>query len=253
MTLVVNDECVGVPARAWRSSRRVARTPVLGVARPRRVVLVAPHPDDEVLGAGGLMQKLAAAAVPLHILAVTDGEASHPRSKVAAALDLGAVRAGESVKALHRLGCSEASITRLRIPDGRIGENAGRLEEVIAAWLGPEDICVAPWSRDGHPDHDACGEAASMVAGQCGARLLSYLVWALHWADPVGSDLPWAECRRIVLSPPEVARKRWATGAFRSQIRALGPSPDDAPVLPAPVLRRFWLGHELYLDAVPSI
>jgi GlcNAc-PI de-N-acetylase len=40
-------------------------------------VIVAAHPDDEVLGAGGLISVLAASRARLRLVAVTDGEHSH--------------------------------------------------------------------------------------------------------------------------------------------------------------------------------
>jgi GlcNAc-PI de-N-acetylase len=42
------------------------------------VVVVAAHPDDEVLGVGGTIAILAAAGARLRLIAVTDGEGSHP-------------------------------------------------------------------------------------------------------------------------------------------------------------------------------
>ena len=212
-------------------------------------MLVAPHPDDEVLGAGGLVQRLVADGVPLHVVAVTDGEASHPRSWRARRMDLRAVRSAECHEALRRLGCSSPLITRLGLPDGGVAENAGRLQQTLSELVGPDDICVAPWRFDGHPDHDACGEAAAVVGGRGDVLTLSYLVWAWHWADPTGSDIPWASSRRLHLSPRRRARKRWATGAFRSQTRPLGPGPADAAVLPDPVLRRSWQPDEIFIDS----
>ena len=43
-----------------------------------RVVVVAPHPDDEVLGAGGALASLAARGTRVLLVAVTEGEASTP-------------------------------------------------------------------------------------------------------------------------------------------------------------------------------
>jgi LmbE family N-acetylglucosaminyl deacetylase len=248
MTFVVDAAHMGTPASVWASSAHLAGVPPL-LLRPRKVVLLAPHPDDEVLGAGGLIQALVADGVDLHIVAVTDGEASHPKSVVASGLDLGTLRSIEAKEALRRLGWLEPLTTRLKIPDGRVAENMVDLQRVLTGLLAPDDICVAPWWRDGHPDHDACGRAALAAGHEIGARTLGYLVWAWHWAHPDGSDIPWASCRRLDMTSRRAARKRWATGAFRSQTRPLGPSPEDAPVLPAPVLRRFWQHYEIFIEA----
>src|ERR1700761_4683228 len=54
-----------------------ARAGLAGLARVRSAVIVAAHPDDEVLGVGGLISMLAASHARLRLVAVTDGEASH--------------------------------------------------------------------------------------------------------------------------------------------------------------------------------
>ena len=122
-----------------------------------------------------------------------------------------------------------------------------RLAASLRARVRPGDLCLAPWWHDGHPDHDACGRAALGVTESVGAQFLGYLVWAWHWADPRGTDLPWADCRRFDFDRRTAARKRWATGAFVSQTRPLGPDREGVPLLPAAVLRRFWRPYEVFV------
>jgi LmbE family N-acetylglucosaminyl deacetylase len=166
------------------------------------------------------------------------------------------VRAQESDLALGRLGWGVPSVTRLHVPDGGVTEHADWLAGCLGAQMRSGDLWVAPWSRDGHPDHDACGRAVLGPAAEAGVPVLGYLVWAWHWADPTGTDIPWTTCRRLDLSPRATARKRWAVSAFRSQIRDLGPGADDAAVLPPAVLRRFVRPYEVFVDgdavAVPE-
>ncbi len=52
----------------------------LKLFQSKRVVIVAPHPDDEVLGCGGLMQQLVEQNCHIVILAVSNGTQSHPHS-----------------------------------------------------------------------------------------------------------------------------------------------------------------------------
>ncbi len=245
--LVVDVDHQGTPEAVWRSSGRIEGLRPLDLGRWSRAVVVAPHPDDEVLGAGGLMQRLARGGVPIAVVAVTDGEASHPGSSAAAAIDLPSVRAEERTAALRRLLHDAPPVERLGLPDGRVTGASGPLRTKLEDWLTPGDVCVAPWTSERHPDHDAVGRAAIEASRNVGCDIINYLVWAWHWATPDGEDLPWEDCRRLDLTRRDAARKRWATMAFLSQIRPLGPDRRDGPVLPDGMLRRSWRTSEVYI------
>ena len=102
---------------------------------PATVVVIAPHPDDEVLGVGGLLALLARKGTAIHIIAVTDGEASHPSSPTVSQRDLAARRVAESEKALALLGLQAASVERLGLPDGDVR----RVESAAGAHHGGGD------------------------------------------------------------------------------------------------------------------
>lgn len=246
MELVVDGDRTGTPETEWATSRQLRELPRLRTIRPRRVIVVAPHPDDEIFGAAGLMQSLLSRGIPLEIIAVSDGEASHPLA-VQQGINLRSIRPRETVQALQRLGWRAPTVTRLGVPDGGIRPNLDALVASLRARVRLGDLCLAPWWHDGHPDHDACGNAAFGVTESVGAQLLGYLVWAWHWADPRGTDLPWSDCRRFDFDRRTAARKRWATGAFVSQTRPLGPDREGAPLLPPAVLRRFWRPYEVFV------
>jgi LmbE family N-acetylglucosaminyl deacetylase len=248
MELIVDRDHLGTPESVWQQSGRLEALPLLDIGQPGRVVVVAPHPDDEVLGAGGLLQTLVGSAIEVEVLAVTDGEGSHPSGTARGGAKLTEVRPRETTLALRRLSFPAPTVTRLGLPDGQVARHEDRLAEALAARAGVTDLWLAPWRSDGHPDHDACGRAASAVAGDRGVRLLSYLVWAWHWADPYGGDLPWDQCRRLDLDQSSVDRKRWAIQAFRSQIRPMGADGDEDPVLPPPVLSRWQRWVEVFVE-----
>jgi LmbE family N-acetylglucosaminyl deacetylase len=208
---------------------------------PSRVVVVAPHPDDEVLGVGGLTALLAEAGVPVRIISVTDGEASHPGASVGPDV-LAALRRAETATAVAALGVA-APVEHLHLPDGGCGALVEPLLDALD--LDPSSWLIGPWSGDGHPDHEAVGRACEQVAGRDGARLVSYPVWAWHWARPPAPDLPWSRAHRLQLPRDVQVRKERAMAAFVSQTRPLGPLPEDAPVLPPQVLARFRRPYEV--------
>ena len=249
MTLTVDDQHLGTSEAAWLSSERISLLRPLSLAPYRRVVIVAPHPDDEVFGAAALLLSLESAEV--QVVAVTDGEASHPDA-ARQGYDLRVLRAQESARALYRLGWSHAPVSRLGLPDSAVTDHTDDLIEYLSETLTPNDLCVAPWRHDGHPDHDACGRAAAEVAASKGAQLLEYLVWAWHWLESDSSVLPWQRCSVLRLSRRQAARKRWATHAFASQIRPLGLELDQPSLLPTSVVRRFWRPFEVFIAAGPT-
>ncbi len=200
MQLTVDEEYVGATLGEWRTQLDLNAVSVLGALRARRLVVVAPHPDDEVFGAGGLIQRALRERIPVTIVAVTDGESSHLGSDTARAKDMARVRANETRRAYRRLGLEDASIVNLHLPDGRVNEHGEHLADVLTSYVLVDDLCVAPWSHDGHPDHESSGLATAAACKLMGASMLSYLVWTLHWADPRGSDVPLNQCRRLELT-----------------------------------------------------
>lgn len=202
----------------------------------RPVVVLSPHPDDESLAVGGLLAELRARDVSVTVVAVTDGEASHPGQP-----GLGARRVREQVAAVRELGIVEP-IVRLGLPDAGVAARVDEVGEVLAELCDPETMIVAPWEHDGHTDHDACGAVARQVAGDLGAALFTYPVWAYQWARP--SDLEALPLRRVTL--PEEARsaKARALACYPSQITdETGPA-----IVGAEALARFLRPWEVLID-----
>lgn len=226
----------GTTEEAWTACKGLSLLPRWIPLPPQqgRVVVVAPHPDDEILGVGGTMALLTAAGAHTVLVAVTDGEASHPGRQA----ELRRLRPLESVAAATCLKARPKATHRLGHPDGGIDKKRLCLE--LTELTRPEDLILAPWCRDGHPDHDVVGSAASTAAARRGAAVLSYLIWAWHWASPE-RDLPWSQSWRVELGPAIARRKRRAAGCFVSQLAG----PD--PILPPHVVRRLTRDFEVLL------
>ena len=241
------DDGDGTPESEWLDWLHHRGLPRIGAADlvgPRqRAVVIAPHPDDEILGCAGLIQVLHGAGVPLELIAVTDGEASHPGSREWTPPALAERRAAEVRTALALLGTPALAPRRLRLPDGGVSANEERLRQQLMELVTPTDTLLTTWRFDGHPDHEACGRAGAAVALATGATLMEFPIWAWHWARPGSGDLPWERARRLALDPAVQARKSAALGAFVSQTEARG---DDDPVLPPAVLQRLLTNCEVY-------
>ncbi|AGL19350.1 PIG-L deacetylase family protein [Actinoplanes sp. N902-109] len=231
--MVMPIEGTGTPEADWMNWPAMTGWPRFPLDPPGAPLVVAPHPDDEILGVAGLMATLGHA----DLVAVTDGEASHPDSTVHRPAELAAIRRAETAEALTRLGLGTATVHRLGQPDGGIAEDA--VAEALVPLLTPGRWCLATWREDGHPDHEAVGRAAARACAATGARLLEYPIWAWHWAGPADPRVPWDRARRIDLTPAALAAKIAAIEAFPSQIAPLGPAEADAAILPPHVLARF--------------
>lgn len=233
----------GTPLHLWQTSSHLAQMPVIDildlVPEGSRAVVIAPHPDDEVLGCGGFLQLLAAAERPLQLISVTDGSASHPGSRRWPVERLCSVRPQESVEALRRLGLPLHSLKWLRggFADSQVAARETQLVEFIERHLRPTDVVFTTWREDGHCDHEAVGRASAAAAKRIGATVHELPVWTWHLATPEDSLVPWQRARKILLAPPLVARKRHAIHAFASQLEG-DPNIGLPPVLAPYVLDR---------------
>lgn len=251
-SFVVNEEESGrgTPLQAWNASRKLASVPAITadilVPPNCRAVIIAPHPDDEVLGCGGLMCQLHQLERSVALISVTDGGGSHPGSTLWPEQRLKAIRPQESADALSRLGLQPDAVEWLRggFPDGGIASQEEALTTFLEQHLCPTDVVFTVWAQDGHPDHEAVGRASAKACASVGAQLHEVPIWAWHWADPEDERLPWDRARKVLLDPATQVRKREAALAFSSQLQG-DPGIGLAPVLPAGVLERLLQPFEL--------
>jgi LmbE family N-acetylglucosaminyl deacetylase len=197
-------------------------TPQQLVAPGRRIVVVAPHPDDEVLALGGTIASLARAGHEVLIVAVTDGEKSHPESRFWTPGLLRQMRPMESQDALARLALDPA-IVRLGLPDGGVPAHERRLAELLP--LGSHDTVFVPWRHDGHPDHEACARAALAACRTIGAQCIEFPVWALVPGHPAFGRVNPGMLQKVEIASALAEEKRHAIGAFVSQTHPDGETP----------------------------
>lgn len=238
----------GTPDADWQAWPGIGFLPAVTAAElvpPRcRAIIVAPHPDDEVLACGGLLQLLRAQGTHTILLAVTDGDASHPGSALLSPTDLARLRPQETVAAMRALDVAP-HILRARIGDGQVGVAMADLHNLLLQLLQPGDVVFTTWRKDGHPDHEACGLAASLATRSRQAKLIEMPVWSWHWATPGDRRLPWRHARRLDLDPDILHRKRQAVDCFQTQLHGDASSGQPA-ILPPHVLERLLHPYEIY-------
>jgi N-acetyl-1-D-myo-inositol-2-amino-2-deoxy-alpha-D-glucopyranoside deacetylase len=158
-----------------------------------RLLVVAPHPDDETIATGLLIQQVREAGGEVRILLLTSGDNNPwPQRWLERRLRIGAAerkrwgerRQAEMLQALRRLGLPESSLQSLGWPDlGLTRRLLQATQASVAALAAAIDafspsLVLAPALSDHHPDHGAAHVLVRLaMAGQVEpVPLLTYLV-----------------------------------------------------------------------------
>lgn len=247
----------GADETEWRRCRALYAAPDVEWDPGAPVVVVSPHPDDEVLAIGGALASLRRRGVAVTMVAVTDGEAAHPGASRADRHHLAQVRAGERRSAARWVGLDSVPVHRLKVPDGGVDEVEDELGDRLTELLGRitsagsrRPLCLAPWRFDGHPDHEASGRAAAAACRRSGSQLMEFPVWAWQWLSPDDHRFPWTRLRLHRLGIAARAAKALAVDQFASQIGPHGG--DHEPVLAPDMLARFHRPFEGLLVGGPA-
>ena len=233
--------------QGWGGLRALPRLDVAAWAATgdAHLVLLAAHPDDETLGAAGLLAIAAEAGARVDVVVATAGDGSHPGSPTHSAESLARWRADEVTQAVHLLAPG-AHVHLLDLPDGHLREHRAELQRALLPLLTGSCWLVAPWRRDAHTDHDTAGAVAAEVASSHGTQLLEYPIWAWHWATPGDHRLPWDAAHALPLPAPARERKAEAMAVHRSQVEPLSPAPGDEVMLGEHVLAHFRRDVEVF-------
>jgi LmbE family N-acetylglucosaminyl deacetylase len=193
------------------------------------LLIFAPHPDDETLAGGGLIQRALSVRARVHVSFATEGENNPWPQRVlerrwsigpSDRRRFGALRRGEASVALRTLGLVNPAPTFLGLPDQGITERLMRdPQPAIAAILREiaehqPSVILVPSPRDGHPDHSALGvlvRQALRVERRTDVRLLHFRIHGGRPSPPGASMV-------LALRAEERERKRHAIESYRSQL-----------------------------------
>ncbi len=193
-------------------STLLARSPW---ARARWLVL-APHQDDETLGAGALIAETASTGRLAAVVYLTDGSGSHP----ATCRGLTAIRRREARLAIRRLGAGDVPVLDIGWQDARPSiEGSGVFSatcDKLAAFLRRHRIDAIAVTAPGEPhcDHSAAHAVATATAARArrAVAVFDYHVWSAPLAARI------AEIVRTRRMSPGI--RRAALHAHRSQLSA---------------------------------
>jgi len=200
----------------------------------KKILVIAPHPDDEVLGCGGLIKKSSDIGDEVYILIISRGTPKHYSDE-----KIANVR-NEAKQAHGILGVTETAFLNFHAPELDITNKAEISREIskyVSQW-GISELYI-PHRGDIHHDHRAVFEAALVAARPVGdytvKRIYAYETLSeAEWAPPFGDDafIP----THFVNIEHEMKFKLDAMKCFKSQVR---PFPSTRSVETIEALAKF--------------
>jgi LmbE family N-acetylglucosaminyl deacetylase len=217
-----------------------------------RVLFFAPHPDDEALGAAGLLQRAARSGAWVRLVFATNGDDNvwaqryvEKRWLVAECdrLRWGELRKQEARAAVEAMGLGRhAQLRFLNLRDQKITWLLRSVPARLSALLGEEidrfkpTVIIAPSIYDAHPDHSALGVAITLALERSDHPSIRYYNYIIHRPR----QIPQSPVRDLRLTGEELDRKRSAIECHRTQLH----------LFPAR-FTRFAQPTEIYYEADP--
>lgn len=207
-----------------------------------KTVIIAPHPDDEVIGCAGLILALVERGTPPHVIILTGGEGSHRGCCDTPAAEIIAARHQLTLKAAVVLGLPESHIHCLHYPDGGVAlehSETERLRQLLLS-LAPDALFI-PHRGEGWSDHLQAAEIAKALMEDSSVSIYEYCVWM--WYYNVW-HLGFYKARLLRMSRAMHQRKLQAVEAYVTPLAPCGKP--WSGVLPKTFLKSARWSKELY-------
>jgi LmbE family N-acetylglucosaminyl deacetylase len=188
-----------------------------------KTLIIVAHPDDETVGCGALMPRLA----DLTVLHVTDGaprnQADARRSGFTHWADYARARRREVERAASIAGIAPPALKSLGIPDQAAALRLAQLTRALLGFIAGADLVLTHAYEGGHPDHDAVAFAVAAARARMRGKAPIVLEMPLYrsaddgdgWARQSFDDADGAV--RLCLTPEERARKAQMMAVFETQ------------------------------------
>jgi len=146
----------------------------------KKLMVFAPHPDDETLVCGGTIAKKVLQGYVAKVVVMTDGSRAFSivfgNECELTFQQVKEIRQKESIRAMEILGIPRKNIIFLDFEDQKLGENEKPAEEIITKMLAnycPDEIFL-PYEKDLHRDHKATFRIVTSSMGVLGFKKLAY-------------------------------------------------------------------------------
>ena len=231
-----------------------ARSRDLPYGQLGNVLVIAPHPDDETIGCGGLLALMARDGHAADVVFVTDGGASHKSHATLTSRALIEMRREEARAAIGILGVDWKRVSFLNSADGELANldeiQRHSLRDKIAARVTETkaDSIFLPIRTDGSSEHEAAFAIVKSALGAIGstARVFEFPIWA-RW-NPLRllpAVLSGAKIWRARIDSVREAKAR-AMACYSSQMQPIPPDLD--PALPEGFAAMFLGTHEFFVE-----
>lgn len=185
-----------------------------------KILVIAPHADDEVLGCGALIGKLSAEGKDVYVLVCTNAHVGAPELFSKESIDR--VR-GEALEAHKMLGVKKTYFLELPAPALDIYPSYKISNQIyrILNDINPDTVFI-PHRGDSHKDHRMIHEAAMVVVrprgNYCVKNVYAYETLSeTEWGEPIQSDF-FIPNKYVSFSVEEFEKKLKAMGCFKSQL-----------------------------------
>lgn len=181
---------------AWQGAPEVSADQL--VPDGKRLLVVAPHPADEILGCGALLYLARRAGRDVSVLLTTDAS----------------TRFIETCAALGELGIGPQSLAVLELPDGSLDRWQAEVSRAVVRTMRPSDVVVMPWREDGRADHEVVAHAVLDALQVLPVPYLEVPIVRLRSARSDIETLPWSRAVRLPVEAVAQARKEAAARCF---------------------------------------
>ena len=205
-------------------------------------IIIAPHPDDEVIGCAGLIQALTENGTPPHVIIMTGGEGSHRGCCKTSSEKIISARHQLTINAATTLGLPESHIHTLAYPDGGIATGHTETEKLqrLLNELLPQTVFV-PHKGEGWSDHILSAEIIKELLNKQQVSIYEYCVWM--WYYNVWK-LDYRNARILKMSRKQHLRKLQAIEQYTTPLAPCGKP--WSGVLPKPFMKAARWNKELY-------
>lgn len=207
-------------------------------------VIVAPHPDDEVIGCAGLIQTLVEHGIPPHVIIMTGGEGSHRECCDVTKDEIKKERRTLALRAAETLKLPISHVHFLDFPDEHIHISCSETEKLgkIITELSPKSIFVPHWG-EGMDDHIQAAKIIKTIVVGKSVSVYEYCVWM--WYYNVW-NLDFKSARILKMSPTQHLGKLMAINHYLCPIAPCGKP--WSGILPKVFLSAAKWNRELYFQ-----